>query len=56
MTGVGRHKDLRTNPFQEEGNDGDKSSTGSSMWIEAYTCLIQVFVGPVTRVRVKKFK
>ena len=40
VTGVGRHKDLRTNPFQEEVNDWDKASTGSSTWIEVYTSLI----------------
>ncbi|GLT25858.1 hypothetical protein SLA2020_009610 [Shorea laevis] len=39
---------LRTNPFQEEGNDVNPSSTLKDS--------IQVPVGPVTRARAKKFK
>ncbi|KAH9769333.1 Endonuclease [Citrus sinensis] len=48
--------DLRTNPFQEEGNDEIKDKTITSAWDEAYSYLIQVPVGPVTRARAKKFK
>ena len=44
--------DLRTNPFQEEGNDGDMES--SNAWKVADP--IQVPVGPITRARAKKFK
>jgi predicted Zn-dependent protease len=40
--------DLRANPFQEEGNDGDQGTTSKDF--------IQVPTGPVTRVRAKKFK
>ena len=43
---------LRTNPFQEEGNDGDVES--SNAWKVADP--IQVPVGPITRARAKKFK
>ncbi|KAM7486464.1 hypothetical protein LguiA_002473 [Lonicera macranthoides] len=48
--------DLRTNPFQEEGNDEDAASTGSSIRIERCSDPIQVPVGPITRARAKKFK
>ena len=48
--------DLRTSPFQEEGNDGDKANISSNSWIEAYSDPIRVSVGPVTRARAKKFK
>jgi hypothetical protein len=44
--GVG--DDLRANPFQEEGNDGNQGT--------ALKDLIQVPIGPVTRARAKKFK
>ncbi|KAL5762849.1 hypothetical protein ACOSP7_019113 [Xanthoceras sorbifolium] len=47
----GDDPDLRTNPFQEEGNDEDLSSTRA--W---NADPIQVPVGPVTRARAKKFK
>jgi hypothetical protein len=40
--------DLRANPFQEEGNDGDQDTTSKD--------LVQVPIGLVTRVRAKKFK
>jgi hypothetical protein len=40
--------DLRANPFQEEGNDGDQGTTSKDF--------IQVPIGPVTRARAKKFK
>jgi hypothetical protein len=40
--------DLRANPFQEEGNDGDQGTTLKD--------LIQVPIGPITRARAKKFK
>jgi hypothetical protein len=40
--------DLRANPFQEEGNDGDQGTTSKD--------LVQVPIGPVTRSRAKKFK
>jgi hypothetical protein len=40
--------DLRANPFQEEGNYGDQSTTSKD--------LVQVPIGPVTRARAKKFK
>ena len=40
--------DLRTNPFQEEGNDANQSTTPKDP--------IQVPIGPVTRSRAKKFK
>uniref|UniRef100_A0A2N9I928 Reverse transcriptase n=1 Tax=Fagus sylvatica TaxID=28930 RepID=A0A2N9I928_FAGSY len=40
--------DLRANPFQEEGNDGDQGTTSKD--------LVQVPIGPVTRARAKKFK
>jgi len=48
--GVGDEVDLRTNPFQEEGNDEDMASTRS--W---NADPIQVPIGPVTRARAKKF-
>ena len=48
--------DLRINPLQEEGNDEIKDKTITSTWDEAYSDPIQVPVGPVTRVRAKKFK
>ena len=48
--------DLRTNPLQEEGNDEIKNKTIISTWDEAYSDLIQVPVGLVTRARAKKFK
>ena len=41
-------EDLRTNPIQEEGNDGDQGTASKD--------LIQVPIGPVTRAQVKKFK
>ena len=47
---VGDELDLRTNPFQEEGNDEDVASTRS--W---NVDPIQVPIGPVTRARAKKF-
>jgi len=40
--------DLRENPFQDEGNDGDQGT--------ALKDLVQVPIGPVTRARAKKFK
>ena len=40
--------DLRTNPFQEEGNDGDQGTTSKD--------LVQVPIGPATRAQAKKFK
>jgi hypothetical protein len=40
--------DLRANPFQDEGNDGDQGTTSKD--------LVQVPIGPVTRARAKKFK
>jgi hypothetical protein len=40
--------DLRANPFQEEGNDGDQDTASKD--------LVQVPIGPVTRARAKKFK
>jgi hypothetical protein len=40
--------DLRENPFQEEGNDGDQGTTSKD--------LAQVPIGQVTRARAKKFK
>ena len=40
--------DLRANPFQEEGNDGDQGTASKD--------LVQVPIGPVTRARAKKFK
>ncbi|XP_031405676.1 uncharacterized protein LOC116214408, partial [Punica granatum] len=40
--------DLRTNPFQEEGNDANRSTTSRD--------LVQVPIGPITRARAKKFK
>jgi hypothetical protein len=39
---------LRTNPFQEEGNDGNQGT--------ALKYLVQVPIGPVTRAQAKKFK
>jgi hypothetical protein len=39
---------VRANPFQEEGNDGDQGTTLKD--------LVQVPIGPVTRARAKKFK
>jgi hypothetical protein len=49
--GVGDELDLRTNPFQKEGNDEDMASTRS--W---NADPIQVPIGPVTRARAKKFQ
>ena len=46
---------LRTNPLQEEGNDGIKGKTITSTWDEVYLDPIQVLVGPVTRAQAKKF-
>ena len=40
--------DLRANPFQEEGNDGDQGTASKD--------LVQVPIGPVTRAQAKKFK
>jgi hypothetical protein len=40
--------DLRENPFQEEGNDGDQGTTLKD--------LVQVPIGPVTMARAKNFK
>ena len=40
--------DLRANPFQEEGNDGDQDTTSKD--------LVQVPTGLVTIARAKKFK
>jgi hypothetical protein len=40
--------DLKANPFQEAGNDGDQGTTMKD--------LNQVPIGPVTRAREKKFK
>ena len=40
--------DLRANPFQEKGNDGDQGTTSKD--------LVQVPIRPVTRARAKKFK
>ena len=40
--------DLRTNPFQEEGNDANQGTVTKEP--------IQVPIGPVTRVRAKRFK
>jgi hypothetical protein len=40
--------DLKANPFQEEGNDGDQGTTLKH--------LAQVPIGPITRARAKKFK
>ena len=48
--------DLRTNPLEEEGNDEIEDKTITSTWDETYSDLIQVFVEPVTRARIKKFK
>ena len=39
---------LKANPFQEEGNDGDQGTASKD--------LVQVPIGPVTRARAKKFK
>ncbi|KAK0578166.1 hypothetical protein LWI29_006167 [Acer saccharum] len=47
----GDELDLRTNPFQEEGNDENVASTRS--W---NADPIQVLIGPVTRARAKKFQ
>ena len=41
-------EDLRANPFQEEGNDGNQGALSKDP--------IQVPIGPVTRARAKKFK
>ena len=41
--------DLRTNPFQEEGNDGSRTKEGSMDPLE-------VPLGPMTRARAKRFK
>ena len=49
--GEGDELDLRTNPFQEEGNDKDVASTRS--W---NADPIQVLIGLVTRARAKKFQ
>jgi hypothetical protein len=40
--------DLRANPFQEEGNDGDQGTASKD--------LVQVPIGPVTRAQARKFK
>jgi hypothetical protein len=40
--------DLRANPFQGEGNDGDQGTTSND--------LVQVPVGPITRAQAKKFE
>ena len=48
---AGDELDLRTNPFQEEGNDADMASTRA--W---NMDPIQVPIGPVTRARAKRFK
>jgi hypothetical protein len=40
--------DLRANPFQEEGNDGNQGT--------ALKDLVQIPIGPITRARAKKFK
>ena len=48
---AGDELDLRTNPFQEEGNDEDMASTRA--W---NMDPIQVPIGPVTRARTKRFK
>ena len=40
--------DLRTNPFQEEGNDAERGTTSRDP--------VQVPVEPVTRARAKKFR
>ncbi|XP_031393015.1 uncharacterized protein LOC116204832, partial [Punica granatum] len=40
--------DLRTNPFQEEGNDANRSTISRDP--------VQVPIGPITRARAKKFK
>ena len=40
--------DLRANPFQEKGNDGDQGTTLKD--------LVQVPIWPVTRAQAKKFK
>ena len=44
---------LRTNPFQEEGNDGDKANVWSGDNLEQPS---QVPMGPITRSRAKKLK
>ena len=49
--GAGDDLDLRTNPFQEEGNDEDMTSTRSRN-----ADPIQVPIGPVTRAHAKKFQ
>ena len=41
-------EDLRANPFQEEGNDGDQGTASKD--------LVQVPIRPVTRAQAKKFK
>ena len=41
-------EDLRANPFQEEGNDGDQGTASKD--------LVQVPIGSVTRAQAKKFK
>ena len=41
-------EDLRANPFQDEGNDGDQGIISKD--------LVQVPIGPVTRAQAKKFK
>ena len=41
--------DLRTNPFQEEGNDGSKAKEG-------IVDPLEVPLGPLTRARTKRFK
>ena len=41
--------DLRTNPFQEEGNDGSKAN-------EVSVDLLEVPLGPMTRVRLRDSK
>ncbi|PKI54890.1 hypothetical protein CRG98_024721 [Punica granatum] len=40
--------DLRTNPFQEEGNDANRNTTSRDP--------VQVPIGPITRARANKFK
>jgi hypothetical protein len=49
--GVGDELDLKTNPFQKEGNDEDMANTRS--W---NANPIQVPIGPIIRARAKKFQ
>ncbi|KAL6492559.1 hypothetical protein OROGR_033310 [Orobanche gracilis] len=44
--------DLRTNPFQEEGNDVDQYSSIQTIQTDP----IQMAIGPMTRGRIKQFK